>query len=299
MALSIPKPVRPAPLYGNWTPALFKPKNRSIGGIVAEVTIEEAGTDDVQITQHPVEQGSPIADHAFKQPSTVNIRAGWSVRGSYDLSAETGVYGLLLSWQAALLPFDVITGKRSYSNMLIERLQVTTDQSTEFALMATITCKQVIIVATQEVEVQSTSENPANHKDAESTSGETKKGEVSPEKVKEIQAGDSSEFDYGGDQGTRITQAQEGDTSEFQYGEGQQVESAATRNTTEQANVEKNIEMNRPERAPGQGTLDILNSPDRQAAQQAQQMQAYQRVAYELTSAAGPTRMPRAVTVGY
>jgi hypothetical protein len=134
--------------YAGFQPAFFMPHRRSIGGIVAQVTIDEQASDDIQITEHPVEQGAPIADHAFKRPSIVTIRAGWSRQYAWDLSAESGVYGLLLSWQAALLPFDVITGKRNYTNMLIERLQVQTDQHSEFSLMATITCRQVILVST-------------------------------------------------------------------------------------------------------------------------------------------------------
>jgi hypothetical protein len=155
--------------YGNWTPGLFVPQRRSIGGIVAQITIEEQGTDELQITDHPVEQGSPISDHAFKRPVTLNINAGWSVATAYDLSAESGVYGLLLSWQAALMPFDVITGKRHYTNMLIERLVVTTDQHSEFALMAQISCRQVIIVGTQTVATASMSDQPQNHADQPAT----------------------------------------------------------------------------------------------------------------------------------
>jgi hypothetical protein len=161
--------------------ALFMPSLRSIGGIIAEVTIEETGEDDLQITEHPVESGAPIADHAFKRPSQVTIRAGWSRQRSYDLSAESGVYGLLLSWQAALLPFDVYTGKRHYVNMLIERLTVTTDQHSEYALMATLSCRQVIIVGTQTTEVTGMSPDSNAHADPSSTAPQTNTGDQLPQ----------------------------------------------------------------------------------------------------------------------
>jgi hypothetical protein len=157
--------------------ALFMPSLRSIGGIVAEVTIEETAEDDLQITEHPVEQGAPIADHAFKRPSQVTIRAGWSRQHSYDLSAETGVYGQLLAWQAALMPFDVYTGKRHYVNMLIERMTVPTDQHSEYALFATLSCRQVIIVGTQTTEVTGSSPDPNAHADASSTGPQTNTGD--------------------------------------------------------------------------------------------------------------------------
>jgi hypothetical protein len=165
--------------YAGFQPAFFMPHRRSIGGIVAQVTIDEQASDDVQITEHPVEQGAPIADHAFKRPSVVTIRAGWSRQYAYDLSAESGVYGLLLSWQAALLPFDVITGKRNYTNMLIERLQVQTDQHSEFALMATITCRQVIIVSTSTTTSKMSSTSDSSQSDPSKTGGEKNSGDKS------------------------------------------------------------------------------------------------------------------------
>ena len=39
---------------------------RSIGGFTADVTIEERHEDSLVVTQHPVETGSSIADHAYK-----------------------------------------------------------------------------------------------------------------------------------------------------------------------------------------------------------------------------------------
>lgn len=166
--------------YVGFRPAFFMPRARSIGGIVAQVTIDEQASDDIQITEHPVEQGAPIADHAFKRPAVVTIRAGWSRQWAWDLSAETGVYGLLLSWQASLLPFDVVTGKRIYPNMLIERLQVTTDQHSEFALMATIACRQVIIVSTATTTVAGNSTSNSDHADPAATGPQGDTGTKQP-----------------------------------------------------------------------------------------------------------------------
>lgn len=153
-----------------FVPALFRPYSRSIGGIIAQVTIEEQSTDELHITDHPVEQGAPIADHAFKVPVSLQITAGWSSAWAGDLSAEAGVYGFLLSLQAMLIPFDIVTGKRTYSNMLIERLIVTTDEKSEWSLMAQIGCRQVIIVGTQAVQVATQSSNPQDQSSPQETS---------------------------------------------------------------------------------------------------------------------------------
>jgi hypothetical protein len=156
--------------FSQFTSGLFVPQRRSIGGFPAQVVIEEVERDELTITEHPVEQGAPIADHAFKRPSEVTIRAGWSATEAGDLSADGGgIYSILLRMQAALQPFNVFTGKRSYKDMLIASLIVETDEKSEFALMATITCRQIILVSTSTTSVSGSSSDAANHTDPAST----------------------------------------------------------------------------------------------------------------------------------
>lgn len=132
----------------SWTAGIFVPKRRSIGSFPLQVTISESERDTLQVTRHPIEQGAPISDHAYKEPTEVTFRAGWNAQNN-DLSATgNGVYGLLLSMQASLQPLTVYTGKRTHKDMLISSLVVTTDQHSEFALMADIVCQQVILVKT-------------------------------------------------------------------------------------------------------------------------------------------------------
>lgn len=45
---------------------------------IAQATLEEVHNDELEITDHPVEQGAAITDHAFKRPAEVVIRCGWS-----------------------------------------------------------------------------------------------------------------------------------------------------------------------------------------------------------------------------
>lgn len=56
---------------------LIKPQ-RSIGPIVAQVTIQEVHQDTLEITDHPVEMGAVISDHAFKRPAELIITCAWS-----------------------------------------------------------------------------------------------------------------------------------------------------------------------------------------------------------------------------
>lgn len=128
--------------------------NRAIGAFVATVTIEEIATDDVEITQHPVQQGASIADHAYVKPATVTIKF---MMGRDDAPLEE-TYAKLLALQASREPFDVVTGKRQYKNMLFKSLAQTTDRQTEHVLAVTAQLQEVRIVA---VEVTSV---PPRHK---------------------------------------------------------------------------------------------------------------------------------------
>lgn len=127
-------------------------RSRIIGIFVADVTIEERHLDELVITEHPVEQGAAITDHSFKRPASVTIRAGWS-NSSRQARANPSyvqeIYEGFLILQASRIPFEILTGKRAYLNMLIQRLTVTTDQSSENALMMTCDCREILIASTQ------------------------------------------------------------------------------------------------------------------------------------------------------
>jgi len=156
-------------------PVLFRQRN--IGGFVADVTVEELLYDALEATQHPVEQGAAVSDHSFKRPSAVLIKAGWSnsspqAEGNPEYVNDT--YQDFLALQASRQPFDVVTGKRSYSNMLITRLQARTDEKTENALMLEIECRELILVSTQTVAVPN-----ANQASPEVTGGTVDRGTVS------------------------------------------------------------------------------------------------------------------------
>lgn len=165
LAALLPNSVTQGPL-GNLVTALFKP-SRAIGPFATQVTIEELGHDELQITDHPVEIGAMITDHAFKRPAEVIIRCGFSnsslaslitqVAGVISLitSGSVGplnyakqVYAQMLALQQSRAPFTVVTGKRSYNNMLMKSLAVQTDEKTENVLMLTVHCREIILVAT-------------------------------------------------------------------------------------------------------------------------------------------------------
>lgn len=159
---------------------LVRPK-RSIGDFTAQVTIEESHQDDLEITDHPVELGAKITDHAYKLPSQLTIKCGWSnsptagnffqslknaVTGTIagvknltgnDTSAVKEVYANFLKLQSDRELLDVYTGKRVYTNMLVKSLHTQTDIDTENSLILTVTLRQVIIVSTRTLTLSATS----------------------------------------------------------------------------------------------------------------------------------------------
>lgn len=149
---------------------------RKLGGIIPDVVVEEVHTDTLTITDHPVEQGAEITDHAFKNPAELTMRIGWSasslalggvisgiVNGSLlktKIKTVRDMYEDLLKLQASRKVFDVSTGKRLYKSMLIKSISTVTDQSTENALIVTVTLREVIIVQTKAAKLKA--QNQAN-----------------------------------------------------------------------------------------------------------------------------------------
>ena len=130
---------------------------RSIGGIIAQATLEERHTDTMTITDHPVELGAQISDHAYLNPKEIDLVIGW---GAGQLTPISQLYQQLLDLQSSAKPFAIMTGKRKYSNMLISSLGVTTNVDLEHALVVHLSCREVIIVKTQTTASAASQINP-------------------------------------------------------------------------------------------------------------------------------------------
>lgn len=163
---------------------LFHQQSRKIGLIIPSVVVSEKHSDTLEITEHPVEIGAAVADHAYKRPSEVVMEVGFAGGGSLLDFVDTSSIGLslglspqetyqeLLDLQNSRIPFDVVTGKRLYSNMLIRALEVTTDKTTENVLSAVLTLREVLITQTQQITVA----NKSDMKDGASTSAVSNAG---------------------------------------------------------------------------------------------------------------------------
>lgn len=135
--------------------------NSQNGFILPDCIIEEVSRDTLEITDHPVEQGAKISDHAYNKPREVTLRWSWSNTGRYDTYMQDQ-YNILAALQATREPFFIYTGKTRYQNMLVQSLGIVTDSSSEYALNAVMVCREVIIVSTSSTQVpQSAMSNPS------------------------------------------------------------------------------------------------------------------------------------------
>lgn len=121
---------------------------RYFGPITALMTVRESGTDTLQITQHPVAIGAQITDHSFMDPARLDLTMMTTNAQpqSWGEDYVSHVYKQLLDLQASRMTFPIQTGKRLYENMLMTSLTLSTDATTEHALMLSISCQEIIMV---------------------------------------------------------------------------------------------------------------------------------------------------------
>lgn len=149
--------------------ALLLDRSRYISGgsttIIPDVTITEQAVDEVQVTEHPVDTGANIADHAFKKNSVIRCQFGWSdssrlINSVLDGSILKGlttiqkVYEKLYELMEKRELLNLKTGKKLFKNVLITRLEQTTSEETESALICDVTFTQVQVVESSLVAVQ-------------------------------------------------------------------------------------------------------------------------------------------------
>lgn len=132
-------------------------KNREIGTITVQTIIDEQTSDVLTVTKQPVQQGASITDHSYKEPTTLSMRIlakndatfGAQVSALVDTFSGGGLSDLYKTFQdlqSERVPFDIITPKRVYSNMLMTVLRLVTDKATENCLSLEMSFQEVIIV---------------------------------------------------------------------------------------------------------------------------------------------------------
>lgn len=175
-------------LVGDVVQALFfRGQVVTIGELSPDVTLEEQLQDSVTVTDHPVEIGASISDHAFVNPSEVMLHIGFTDSKDF-LSSFLGsssptpaeAYEQLRQMMTDRDPLDIVTSRRAYTDMLIQSIAVTTDEKTSNILLANVKLRQVILVSTS-----TTALKPAAQAAPDKTSSVSNVGTKLPSKVKE------------------------------------------------------------------------------------------------------------------
>ena len=127
----------------------------NIGGYFFDAIFSTDTEHSLTITQHPVQTGANVSDHAFVNPIRISMQVGVSDAMAYRAGADYGgdgstksiqAYRLLCKLQELRIPMDVVTRLNTYKNMLIESIEVNDDVSTLCALKATVNLVQVLVV---------------------------------------------------------------------------------------------------------------------------------------------------------
>lgn len=138
------------------TAVLLPPaKGAKIGAIQISASVQETHKRTADITAHPIERGSDVADHRrIKQLelSIDGVISGAPITGQEAESAALNGddtrdrYQGLLDLHESNAVFEVLTGIALYSNMVFENLTVTRDAKTGRAIHFSAVLKQIVIV---------------------------------------------------------------------------------------------------------------------------------------------------------
>lgn len=104
-------------------------------------------------TEHPIQSGSSIVDHAYLTPARVALEIGMSdsmdrySQGVYtsDKSKSVAAFNTFLDIQAKRVPVTLNTRLKKYVNMLVEDVRASDDNSTLHGLKATIYFYELIV----------------------------------------------------------------------------------------------------------------------------------------------------------
>ena len=126
----------------------------SMGDIYFDAVFKTDHSANMMVTEHPVQTGAPIADHAYLEPEEISCEIGMTDANGDGMSVQ--MYQQLRELMSRREPFTLVTRLNSYPNMLITALSVPDDYTTMFALKAGIVFKQIRVVQVATIQVQQT-----------------------------------------------------------------------------------------------------------------------------------------------
>lgn len=133
------------------------------------------------VTQHPVQTGAAVSDHAYMEPDEISIEIGMSdaALSASGSGHSVNAYAQLRAIMDERLPVTLITRLRTYDNMVITSITTTDDYTTMNALRATIFFQRVRIVRVATIKIQQTVS--ASKSPQASTSGSSSPNQSTPQ----------------------------------------------------------------------------------------------------------------------
>lgn len=166
---------------------LFRMLGWHIGGVYFDGIMRTEHSSRVKATQHQVQTGVIMSDHAIIEPASLTIEIMMSdahnsaivnnanfldtITNAYKLvrpyinsnmpksyitkgeGRSAAAWSLLKAMQMARMPLVVETRLGTYNNMLIEELSAPDDLKTLHALKCTVRLKEIIVANTSEIKV--------------------------------------------------------------------------------------------------------------------------------------------------
>lgn len=153
-----------------------------IGSYIIDTSTNEVHTYESDVTEFPVEQGSPISDNIRPKPIVVvitgivsdtplpPIAAGRQVVGSNESDGDdsppsVSALAALIAIRDARQEVSISTAVASYDNMALQSLVIPRDPTTGEALGFTATFKQIVIVTTLRATLRTTTARTARPQD--------------------------------------------------------------------------------------------------------------------------------------
>jgi len=147
----------------------------NIGGFFFDAVLREDHTESVKVTDHPVQTGANISDHAYNMPAKLTMEIGMSdamdsiVTGQFTgwYTKSVSAYQMIKQLKEARLPLRVLTRLNLYENMIIEEINTPDDFKTLNGLRCTVTMKEIFVVevskTTVSTRVQTTGQTNRNN----------------------------------------------------------------------------------------------------------------------------------------
>lgn len=135
----------------------------NIGGWFFDAYLKMDHTSRLTITDHPVQAGAAVSDHAFLQPRELSMDVAMSnvnesrvpgqFTGGYSRSVQA--FNVLKKLQELRVPIQIHTRLGLYPNMLVEVLSAPDDFTTLDGLRCTVTFREILVAQVTTVKISS------------------------------------------------------------------------------------------------------------------------------------------------